>query len=127
MVDADLRQIAGLRELRSLTVNDRLDVVVSDEGVKNLRSLKKLRNLWLGFGDRSRITDDSLGYLAELTDLEELELAGPSTIRARASRRLPSCEGLERFGSSLALSRTTASRISDCLPAWRNWIFPTVR
>jgi hypothetical protein len=69
ITDAGLAHLAGLKELRSLEV---FDTEVTGAGLNNLRNLKKLKTLYLGFP----VTDTGIRFVAELTNLSSLTLAG---------------------------------------------------
>jgi hypothetical protein len=71
ITDAGLRHIAGLGELRTVSLFD--DRGLTDAGVAHLAGLTKLRTLAL---DNAGLTDAGLAHLGRMTDLETLMLQG---------------------------------------------------
>ena len=67
--DADLAQVAGMTELRSLVLEN---TQVTDAGLVHLASLTKLKKLDL---DGTQVTDAGVVHLGGLTKLERLELS----------------------------------------------------
>jgi Leucine-rich repeat (LRR) protein len=71
--DADLEQLVGLRTLEELTLVGCAEV--TNDGVRNLTALPKLRVLYLS---GPNISDDALRSVGELKSLVELHLNGPN-------------------------------------------------
>src|SRR5262249_48862783 len=65
--DVDLKELAGLKQLRNLVLSER----ISDKGLKELAGLKQLRSL---SGLSSGVTDAGLKELAGLKQLRMLDL-----------------------------------------------------
>lgn len=83
--DADLAQLASLRQIRRLMLND---TKVTDRGLVHLKKLSYLRHLGL---DETSISDDGLESLHACHSLEYLSLQGTRTTPA----------GVERLRSAL--------------------------
>jgi beta-lactamase regulating signal transducer with metallopeptidase domain len=67
--------MAQCRELQSLALED---TSITDKGLKHIAGLRELRYLSIG-GERGNVTDVGVGYLPQLPHLERLVLHGPST------------------------------------------------
>jgi beta-lactamase regulating signal transducer with metallopeptidase domain/Leucine-rich repeat (LRR) protein len=98
-VDSDLRQLAGLRGLRSLDLSYSK---ITDAGLESLKDMSRLEQLNLR---ETGITDAGLEYLATLTGLQELRL-GNAQITDAGLKCLKGLTGLQVLG----LGRT---RITD--------------
>jgi hypothetical protein len=70
VVDADLKVLRELTDLRYLSLTG---TQVTDEGLKELRELKNLQKLSLA---NTQVTDEGLKELKELKNLQELGLGG---------------------------------------------------
>ena len=70
LTDEQLAPIADLAEVAFLNLRD---TRITDEGLKHLRMLRKLRSLHL---ERTAVTDKGIAQLAELANLEYLNLYG---------------------------------------------------
>ncbi|MEZ6125346.1 MAG: DUF4259 domain-containing protein [Planctomycetaceae bacterium] len=89
---ADLRHLAKLKQLRSLSLQTWNDPF-TDSHAKKLGKFKLLEEL--EFLGRSEITDEGLGYLSQLLSLQSLRMnAEHCTKRGLAAfrRKLPKCE-----------------------------------
>src|SRR5262245_11763395 len=73
--DAAMIKVAGLKELRELS----LDLPVTDAGLKRLVGLSTLHTLAV---PRSRVTDAGLAHLAALDSLESLDLTATAVTDA---------------------------------------------
>jgi hypothetical protein len=80
--DADLKRLAGLKDLRELQLND---THVTDAGLKHLAGLPHLRLLYLA---GTPVTDAGLQELLPLQELQELNL-GSTRLTARDSSTSP--------------------------------------
>lgn len=67
--DAGLKNVANLRELELISIDDAH--FVSDEGIAHLRSLPNLRIVGI---THSRATDQSIAYLSEVPTIERLSM-----------------------------------------------------
>jgi hypothetical protein len=67
-VDSDLKQLAGLAELRSLNL---WNGKITDTGLEHMKGMTSLQDLWLGY---TKITDKGIEYLKDLTGLQSLNL-----------------------------------------------------
>jgi internalin A len=75
---AGVKHLAALKELRFLNLRY---AKVSDEGARALGGLTKLRSLGVA---ATWLTNDSLKHLANLTDLERLDIMGNSALTVEA-------------------------------------------
>lgn len=83
-----LKELVGLKDLQTLSL---LDTPVTDAGLKELAGLKHLRALTLG----TRVTDQGLKELAGLKNLKTLALYGPKVTAAGVAalqKDLPGCK-----------------------------------
>jgi internalin A len=98
VTDAGLKELAGLKKLRTLYLSRTL---VTDAGMKELAPLTSLQSLWL---TEMNLTDAALKPLAELKKLEALYLTG-SPITDKGIKELAAIPSL----NTLNLDRTKVS------------------
>lgn len=126
--DAGTRHLTGLNSLQNIHINNgqlgnkslavfsglpkltRLSLQgngFTDDGLKHLAAMKHLKSLWLGMG-KTPFTDAAAEPLAELTDLEELDLqssrlsdAGIAKLAALTNLKLLYVDGSGADGSSI--------------------------
>jgi hypothetical protein len=85
--DEDLKLLQNFHDLEVLDLSDSSGAAgkgITDEGLKNLKGLKKLRELKLSFN--FSITDKGLEYLKGLDRLERLELGYTKVTRAGVNK-----------------------------------------
>ena len=89
LTDAGLKQLAGLKALKSLNLSG---TKVTDAGLKHLAGLKALQKLDL---EDTKVTDAGLKHLAGLKALRRLHLEDTTVTNAGISklkRALPNCD-----------------------------------